>query len=180
VNPVDGLTGAWSGLGLIVAGKREAAGFFTPTFAGLFIALVWFALALILSAAAQSMAVGLPSVAQLVVGFVIQGTTVAVLAVATATTISFLKLEASVLEVLVPIVYFMGLMQVLAIPLILLGPNVQLIAVFVLGLLIWRTATVLGGMRTTTALAFALLCLLVLVAVPNALYMLLTAFSSPA
>jgi hypothetical protein len=180
VNPVDDLTRAWTGLGLVVAGKREAAGYFTATVRGLIVALGWFALALLLVAAAQSVAVGMPDPMQVVAGFAIQGAVIAGLAVATRSSITFLKLDVRPLELLVPIVWFMALTQVLAVPLVLLGPNVQLLAVFVLGLLIWRTAMVLGGMRVGSAIAYSLLCFMVLVVVPNALYMLLTAIPSPA
>jgi hypothetical protein len=80
----------------------------------------------------------------------------------------------------VPIVYVMALVQVMAIPLVLLGPNVQLLAVVVLGLLIFRAGTVIAGMRTGVAIAFTLLCLLVLVVVPNALYIVFLQVPSPA
>ena len=72
------------------------------------------------------------------------------------------------------------LIQVLAIPLVLLGPNTQLIAVFVLGLLIWRAGVVIAGMRNGVAIAFALLCLMVLVVAPNALYIVFLQFPSSA
>jgi hypothetical protein len=180
VNPITDLTLAWRGLAMTVAGKREAAGMFRPTLQGLIIALGWFLLALILSAAAQSVAVGMPSLLQVAIGIFIQAATLAVLAVGTAQSLTFLRLGVPVLTLLVPIVYFMALVQVLAIPLNLLGPNVQIIAVLVLALLVWRAGIILAGMRNGVAIAFALLCLMVLVVVPNALYMLFLAIPSPA
>ncbi len=180
MNPVTDLTLAWRGLALTVAGKPEAASQFNPTLAGLIIALGWFVLALILSAAAQSVAVGMPSVEQVAIGLLIQGVTVAALAVATVLSLHFLKLNVPMTQLFVPIVYFMALVQILAIPLVLLGPNVQLIAVLALALLIWRAGVVLGGMRNGIAIAFSLLCLMVLVVVPNALYMLFLVIPSPA
>ena len=180
MNPVNDPTLAWRGLALTVVGKREATTQFNPTRSGLVVALGWLLLALLLSAAAQSMAVGMPSVMQLTIGIFIQTVTVAVLAVATAQSLHFLKLGLPMTELFVPMVYFMALVQVLAIPLVLLGPNTQLIAVFVLGLLIWRAGVVIAGMRNGVAIAFALLCLMVLVVVPNALYMLFVQIPSPA
>jgi hypothetical protein len=180
VNPVTALTQAWRGLAMTVAGKPEAASQFSPTLGGLIVALGWFVLALILVAAAQSVAVGLPSFGELAIGLVIQAATVAALAVATVFSLRFLKLSVPTLQLFVPMVYFMALMQVLAIPLVLLGPNVQLLAVFALALLIWRAGMVLGGMRNGVAIAFSLLCLMVLVVVPNALYMLFLVIPSPA
>jgi hypothetical protein len=81
---------------------------------------------------------------------------------------------------LVPVVYFMALIQVLAIPLSILGPNAQLLAVVALGVLIWRAGMVLAKMRMGVAVAFALLCLMVLVVVPNALYIVFLQIPSPA
>ena len=60
------------------------------------------------------------------------------------------------------------------------GPNAQLLAVVALGALIWRAGMVLANMRMGVAIAFALLCLMVLVVVPNALYIVLLQIPSPA
>ena len=180
MNPVADLTRAWRGLALTVAGKPEAAGQFNPTRIGLVIALGWFLLAIILSAAAQSAVVGMPSMLQLGIGILIQAVTVAALALVTAQSFHFLRLDVPMTAIFVPIVYFMALVQVLAIPLSLLGPNAQLIAVAGLGVLIWRAGAVLASMRTGVAVAFALLCLMVLVVVPNALYIVFLQIPSPA
>jgi len=180
VNAIADLTQAWRGLALTVAGKPEAASHFNPTRAGLVVALGWLLLALLLSAAAQSMAVGMPSALQLSIGIFIQAVTVAALAVATAQSLHFLKLGIPMTRLFVPMVYFMALIQLMAIPLVLLGPNTQLIAVFVPGLLIWRAGVVIASMRNGVAIAFAALCLMVLVVVPNALYILMLQIPSPA
>lgn len=180
MSPIADLAGAWRGLAMTVAGKSEAAREFNPTLGGLVVSLGWFLLALILSAAAQSMAVGMPSIAQVGIGILIQAITVATLAVATAQSLHFLRLGVPMTVLFVPIVYVMALVQVMAIPLVLLGPNVQLLAVVVLGLLIFRAGTVIAGMRTGVAIAFTLLCLLVLVVVPNALYIVFLQVPSPA
>ena len=180
MNPLADLTLAWHGLAMTVAGKRDAASQFNPTPSGLLIALGWFGLAILLSAAAQSAALGLPSPMQLAIGIFIQAVTVTALALVTAQSFRFLRLELPVTALLVPIVYCMALAQVLAIPLSLLGPNAQLVAVFGLGVLIWRAGVVVGGLRNGVAIAFALLCLMVLVVVPNALYILFLQIPSPA
>jgi hypothetical protein len=180
VNPVADLTRAWHGLALTVAGKPEAAAQFNLTRTGLVIALAWFLLAILLSAAAQSAVVGMPSMASLVTGILIQATTVAALAIVMAQSFHFLRLEVPMTALLVPVVYFMALIQVLAIPLSILGPNAQLLAVVALGVLIWRAGMVLAKMRMGVAVAFALLCLMVLVVVPNALYIVFLQIPSPA
>ena len=180
MNPVTDLTRAWHGLALVVAGKSEAAAQFNPTRMGLVIALGWFLLAILLSAAAQSAALGMPSMASFAVAVLIHAATVAALGIVTAQSFHFLRIEAPMTAHFVPIVYFMALVQVLAIPLSILGPNAQLLAVVALGVLIWRAGMVLVGMRTGVAIAFALLCLMVLVVVPNALYIVFLQIPSPA
>ena len=80
----------------------------------------------------------------------------------------------------VPIVYILGLLQLAAIPLILLGPNLQLVAILVAAFFIGRAGKVLAGMPRGTALAFGFLSLMVLVLVPVALYMLFVEIPSPA
>ncbi len=180
MNPLTELSLAWRGTAMVVAGQRDAAGCFSRTPMGLAISLGWFVLALLLSAAAQAAALGMPRTEQVALGLAVQGGAVAALALAMTQSLRFLKLDVPVLALLVPTVYFVALVQVLAIPLALLGPNAQLIAVFVLALLIWRMAAVIGHMRSGTAIAFALLGVLVLVVVPNALYIVFLHVPSPA
>jgi len=180
VNPIADLTRAWRGLALTIAGRPEAAGHFNLTRRGIVVALGWLLLALLLSAAAQSVAAGMPSAIQLSIGLFIQAATLAVLALATAQSLRFLKLGLPMTDLFVPMIYFMALMQLMAIPLVLLGPGAQIIAVFVLGLLIWRAGVVIAGMRNGVAIAFSLLCLMVLVVVPNALYIVFLQIPSPA
>ncbi|HZY67852.1 MAG TPA: hypothetical protein VFE52_04665 [Devosia sp.] len=180
MNPIADLTAAGRGLSLIAKGDPKAAGAFRASLSALIVALGWLALALILSAAAQSAAAGPPSLFQLTIGLLIQGLTVAALALVTWQTTRFLRLPIPLLRLLVPTVYLLALVQLLAIPLALLGPNAQLIAVLFLALALWRAARVLGDMGAGVALAFALLCLMVLVVVPNALYILLSQLPSPA
>ncbi|RYE08897.1 MAG: hypothetical protein EOP22_11235 [Hyphomicrobiales bacterium] len=180
MNALDALSQAWKGWGEIAAGKAHAARNFTPTRNGLGIAIFWFVIALLLSTAVQSLAVGMPAVEQILLGLLAQGLTLAVLALAIAQSLRFLKIEQPLTALLVPIVYAMGLMFILAIPLTLAGPTFALLAVFGLAWLIYRAARVLADMRQGTAFAFALLCLMVLVVVPNALYMVILQPPSPA
>lgn len=180
MSPVGELVRAWTGLALIGAGRPEARTAFAPTLAGLAIASGWFILALLLAAAAQSIAVGLPRLDQVLVGFLLQAITLAALFWATSLSLHFLKLELPATVLFVPMVYILGLLQLVAIPLILLGPNAQLLAILVAAFFMGRAGKVLAGMRRGTAIAFGLLCLMVLVLVPVALYMLFIPIPSPA
>jgi len=180
VNPVADVTRAWNGLAAIAAGRAEAHDHFSPTLGGLAIAVAWLLLSLLLGAAAQSVAVGMPRLDQVLFGLAIQAVTVAALFWATSLSLHFLKLHVPSFTVFVPIVYVLALMQVLAIPLLLLGPNAQVLAVVAAAAMIGRVGKVLAAMSTGTSIAFAFLSLMVLVLVPVALYMLFLQISSPA
>lgn len=180
MNPVADLTQAWRGWGEIGAGRASAARNFTPGLPGLIVALMWFLVAVLLSTAVQSIGVGMPSAEQVLIGLAIQAITLAALAVVIWQTMKFLRIAIPLTELLIPIVYAMALMFVVAIPLTLAGPNVALIAVFGLALLIWRAGRVLANMGHGVAVAFALLCLMVLVVAPNALYILFLQLPSSA
>jgi hypothetical protein len=180
VNPVNDLSQAWQGWAQIVAGRSHADRNFTPTLGGLAVAIFWFLVAVLLSTAAQSVAVGMPALEQVLFGLFGQALTLALLALAISQSLHFLKIQLPLTALLVPIVYGMALMFILAIPLTLAGPNVALIAVFGLAILIYRAGRVLADMRNGVAIAFALLCLMVLVVVPNALYIVFLQIPSPA
>ena len=106
--------------------------------------------------------------------------TLAALFIVMRSSLRFLALDTPTLVLFVPAIYVLGLMQVIAIPLVLLGPNTQVLAILAAALMIGRAGKVLAGMRTGTSLAFAAACLMVLVLVPVALYMLFVQFPSPA
>jgi hypothetical protein len=115
----------------------------------------------------------MPGPGQVLFGLLAQALTVWVMALVMAQALKFLKLRIGLNVLLVPVLYALSYMFVLSIPLALLGPNAGLIALFGLALLIWRAGMVLAGLKNGPAIAFALLCVIVLVVVPNALYMLL-------
>ena len=97
-----------------------------------------------------------------------------------AQTLRFLRLQTPLLALLVPILYALGYALALAVPLTLAGPNAALIALVGLALLLYRAARVLADMPIGTSIAFAVLCLIVLVVVPNALYIVFSQFMPPA
>lgn len=173
MNPFADFSAALRGWGDIVAGKPGAGRHFRTSTAGLAVALVTFALAVMLSVAAQSMVVGVPPVSGLLVGLAAQAITLALLGVAIRQSLRYLRIDVALNVLLVPIVYAMAYAFIVAVPLNLIGPDAGLLAILGLGFLIFRAARVLADMKPGLAAALAGLCVLVLVAVPNALYMLL-------
>jgi hypothetical protein len=180
MSPIADLVGAWRGLVLIMSGDADAGKAFNASWPGLAIALGWLVLADLLGAAVQSMGTGLPRLDQLVAGLLIQAITVAALLWASVIALHFVKSATPALLMFVVIVYLMALAQLIAIPLGVFGPNAQVIAILALVLLIWRSAMVVVPMIAAVAAAFGLLCLLVLVLVPSALYILFLQIPAPA
>lgn len=180
MNPFTDLRASLRGWAEILNGKRDAGRNFTPTRGGLLVAIGWFVVAVLLSVAAQSAAIGVPSVDSVLVGLLAQGLTLGALAAVIDQTLRFLRVGVAFRVLFVPIVYALAYAFVLATPLTLIGPNAGLIAIFGLGALIFRAGQILADMRLGVAIAFAILCVIVLVVVPNALYIVVVQLSSPA
>jgi hypothetical protein len=180
VNPFNQLRKSFDGWADIVSGKPTAPGHFDTGRGGFIVALGWLVVAVLFSIAAQSAAIGLPPLSAVLQGLVTQVLTFVALGLVIAQTLRFLRRSTPLLALLVPIVYALAYVFVLAVPLTLIGPNAALIAMAGLALLLFRAARVLAGLPTATSIAFAVLCVIVLVVVPNALYIVLSPSTSPA
>jgi hypothetical protein len=180
VNPVTELRQSFRGWAEILAAKPAAGAYFRTDAIGLATALGWFLVALLLSVAGQSAANGMPSLAQFSFGLLAQAVTLALLGITMAQTLRFLKLATPLNVLLVPAVYALAAMFIVAIPLSLIGPNAALLAVLAVAYFIFCSGRALAGMSLGIAIAFAVLCLIVLVVVPNALYIVLIQIPSPA
>lgn len=180
MNPVADLSESFRGWAEIVAGRDDAARRFRLTGSGPLVAYGWLLVAVLLSVAAQSVAVDrVPSIVQLLLGLVGQAITLGVLALVMAKTLHFIKLQVPLNRLLIPVVYALAYMFVVSVPLTLLGPYTGILAVLAVGYLIFAGARRLAGMGLSTAIAFAVLCVIVLVVVPNALYILLAEVPTP-
>jgi hypothetical protein len=172
MNPLGELTRSFAGWTAIVAGRPEARSEFRTDGAGFATAAITLAIAILLSLAVQSAGAGMPTLFQLLFAVVAQALTMTLLVLGVIRLLRFLRVEVTPNVLLVPILYVLAYALVVGIPLTLLGPLALLVPLALIGL-IWRAGTVLGGMNAMVALAVALLCVIVLVVVPNALYMLL-------
>ena len=172
MNPLGDLTRSFAGWSAIIAGKPEAKNEFRTDSAGFIAAAVTLAIAILLAMAVQSAGAGMPTLFQLLFAIVAQALTMILLVVGVIRLLGFLQVETAPNILLVPVLYALAYAFVVGIPLTLLGPLALLVPLG-LALLIWRAAMVIGAMSAMPALAVALLCVIVLVVVPNALYMLL-------
>ena len=173
MTPLADLTAALRGWSDILAGKPDAVSQFRTDTSGIATAATTLIVAVLLSVAVQSAGTGLPSLMQFVFGLVALGLTIAALAIAMQRTLKFLRADVPLAILLVPTLYALALAFVVAIPLLLVGPNAGLIIIAGLGLAIWRLAAVGGGMKLAHSIVFSAVCVIVLVVVPYALYMLL-------
>jgi hypothetical protein len=170
VNPLAELQASFRGWGDIFAGRPDAASRFNTTAGGIAVAIGWFVLIVLLSAALQSLTSSVPSFTQLAFALVVQGVTLGMIWLAVTQTFKYLKIDVRPGDVLVPIIYGMAFMFLVAIPLTLLGSLAPMLAVLGLAVAIFFAGKTLAGMTNGTAAALAALCLIVLVVVPNALY----------
>jgi hypothetical protein len=174
VNPLADFTESVQGWSEIIAGRPEGGSHFRTGAGGVAMAGLAFVIAVLLSVAAQSAVAGMPGLGQVVFGLIAEAVTVALLGFVIARTLRWLNIDANANQLFVPTIYALAYAFVLAIPLALIGSFAGLIAVIGVALLIFRAAQVVAGMRAGLAAGLALLCFMVLVVVPNALYMLLS------
>lgn len=172
MTPLGDLNRSFAGWNAIIAGRPEARDDFRADRAGFATAAVTLAIAILLSLAVQSAGAGMPTLFQLLFSVVAQALTMTLLVVGVTRLLRVLKTDIEPNSLLVPILYLLAYAFVVGILLTSLGPLGLLVPLALVGL-IWRAGMVLGGMNATAALAVALLCVIVLVVVPNALYMLL-------
>ncbi|MEO8757616.1 MAG: hypothetical protein ABI398_07675 [Devosia sp.] len=173
MTPLADLTNSFRGWAEIIAGKPTALDNFRISSSGFAVAAATLAIAILLSVAMQSAAAGLPSASQLIFGLLAQAITVALLGLAMRQMLRFLQIKIDLNALLIPTLYALAYVFVLAIPLTLIGPNAALIAMLGLGVLIYRLVRVAAAMKPGLSVAFATVCVIVLVVVPYALYMLL-------
>jgi hypothetical protein len=180
VNPVADLSNSIRGWADIVTGRPGAIDKFRLGGSGLAVAFGWLVVAVLLSAAAQSAAAGVPSLGVLLLGLAGQAITIGILALVMLQTLRLIHLKLPLNVLFVPLLYALSYMFVVAVPLGLFGPLAGGLVIVAVGFLIYRAARVLAGMGIMLSMAFAVLCIVVLVIVPNALYMLFSEIPSVA
>ena len=175
MNAFGELTASFTGWSEIIAGKAGADRHFVLTRRGLVVAVLWFVVAMLLASAVQS-AGAFPSLMRVVFGLIAELVTLGLVGLALAQ--SFRRMHAAVPteRLLVPVTYALAYMFVVSIPLLLIGAGLARLAGVLVAAMIARVAQVLGRLKPLSALGVGGVCLLVLVIVPYALYMLLSLF----
>ena len=175
MNAFGELTASFTGWSESIAGKAEAERHFVLTRRGLAVAVLWFVVAMLLASAVQS-AGAFPSLLQVLFGLIAELVTLGLVGLAIQQSLRRLQVTAATERLLVPVTYALAYMFVVSIPLVLIGTGLALLAVVLVAAMIARAAQVLGGLKPLAAAGVAGVCLLALVIVPYALYMLLSLF----
>lgn len=175
MNAFGELTASFTGWSEILAGKAGADRHFVLTRRGLGVAVLWFVVAVLLATAARS-AAGFPSFLQVMLGLVAEAITLGLVGLAIQQGLRRMQVAGATERLLVPVTYALAYMFVVSIPLQLIGAGLALFAVVLGAAMIARAAQVLCGLKPGPALTVGGVCLLVLVIVPYALYIVLSLF----
>ena len=146
--------------------------------AGLVYALVVYAIvavACIFAAAAY----GLPSPLVLVLRVIVLALPLIAVTIAVYLTKAVLKLETPPLDLIIPAIYVFAVYLLIGTFLSFAGPIINLILLILIAVALFRQARVVANLSTVNSVAFALLTLVLLVALPASLYMLMAPGNGP-
>lgn len=173
------LTQAIAGWAMILRGEDGWRERFSLTVAGLVTALAIFAMMAFLAVAFASMSVGMPSPIGVVAAMFVLALPVTALVVSFLGTGTVLKSKAATLDVMVPGIYAAAGFLIVEGLLAVIGGPVVLLSWLALAFLLYRLARVATDWNAGIAAAFAVLTVVLLVAMRIALYMLSNTASSP-
>ena len=173
------LTDAVSGWTLIARNEPGWRERFTISAAGLVTALCIFVFMAFLAVAFTSMSIGMPSAVGVAAAMFVLALPITALVVTLLGTRIVLKSEEPMLPVLVPGVYALTAFLLAEGFLAMIGGPVVMLAWLGLGYLLFRLARVATSWNVGIAAAFAVLTVVLLVAMRLALYMLSTPAGSP-
>lgn len=166
------VTNAFAGWLMIVRGEEGWRERFTISAAGLATALFIFAFMAFLAVAVASMDIGMPSIIGVLIGMFVLALPVTALVVALLGTRIVLKSEEPMLPVLVPGIYALTAFLLAEGLLAMIGGPVVMLAWLGQGYLLYRLARVATSWNVGVAAAFAVLSVVLLVALRLGLYML--------
>ncbi|WIJ24866.1 hypothetical protein [Devosia sp. RR2S18] len=172
------LASAARGWLLILRGEEGWRAYFSLTAAGLTTALAIFAFAAFLAVGFASMSIGMPSLPGVIMAMLVLAIPIAALFFALQLTRSMLKRDEPLLPVLVPGVYALTAFLLVEGFLAMFGPVVML-SWLALGYFLFRLTRLARGWSVGVAAAFAVLTVVLLVAMRLGLYMLSSALPAP-
>lgn len=175
MNLIQTLREAGLGWREIIRGKPGWRSHFDISRRGLLVAIVFYLVLAAVALAVTSAILGIPSIGQLIVAVLFSVVPLLGLALATIWTCWLLRAQTPLLDLLIPEIYGFGVVMPIGTVGALAGNEIKLLALGALAFIVFRTAQVIGGFRLPVAIAFAVLTIVVLVALQRSLYMLANA-----
>ncbi|KKC33355.1 hypothetical protein [Devosia psychrophila] len=166
------ISDALAGWMLILRGEAGWRGRFSLTTPGLLAALAIYAFMTFLAVALASMSIGMPSIAGILAAMFVLALPVIALVLTLLGTRSLLKSAEPVYPVLIPGIYALTVFLVVEGVLAMIGGPVVILAWLALGYLLYRLVRAATGWNIGIAAGFAVLTVVLLVAMRMALYML--------
>lgn len=176
MNPFADLKNAALGWIDLIGSRPVATGRFNATRAGLLTMLGFYFLLVIVTRSVQAVTIvgAVPGVTDIAVALVFNALPILVVLAAIFITARFLKPAASDLELMVPAGYALVFLLAIGLPLSLfVGSSFAPALQGVLGYMLYRLARDIGKFSISVSIGFAILSVVLLVAVPIGLYMLL-------
>lgn len=173
------LRDASRGWAAIILRRQDWRERFRLSGAGLATALLIYFFLGFLAIAFGPIGTGTPDLAVVIVGLIVQGLSIAALAIAVYLTRMALKSNAHVLGFIVPGIYALIFFLVAGSILAIIGSAMIVLALLALAYLLYRLARMAGEWSIGVSVAFAVFTVVLLVGMPPTLYMLSNPAGSP-
>lgn len=158
----------------LLTAQPGAAARFNLTRTGLLNAMGFYVVSVLLAVAVLGLAAGMvPGWMQVAISLMFNLTLMLAIVLAAWGTARLMRADA--LAIAVPSVYALGIVQVLSLPLVYVHSDAAALALLgVRGFMFYRAAREVGKLGLGVSFAFAILCIVLLAAIPFGLYMLTT------
>jgi hypothetical protein len=156
----------------IIAGRPGGGERFNATQAGLVRALIWYFLLVLLTVLVQGLSLGMPASSEVFTAVMVNALPLLGVYLVILVTVRLFRLAIPVNALLVPAIYAMAFILAIGLPLSLLGGGMFANAMLgALGYMFYRAGRDIAKLGIGVAIAFAVLSIVVLVALPIGLYM---------
>ena len=176
MNPLTEIKDAAIGWLDLLGGRGDAASRFNPTRGGLLVMLGTYLVLVIVTRFIQALALfgALPGIADLVVTLIINSLPLLAIYVVIYLTVQLLRPAAGLLGLFVPAGYGLSLILAIGLPLSLIGGGIFSAAMQgIFGYMLYRLGRDIAKFPIGISAAFAILTVVLLVAIPIGLYMLI-------
>lgn len=174
------ITRIFSGWADILAGKPTWRDKFDPDGRGLVLASIAYLLAFVVVMAVRAALIGrLPGPLEALASLVLACLLVVAMLIAIVVTKLILRFKAPIPDLLVPAIYAVAALILLQLALGLISAQLAQVLYGALAYMMFKAGRTIAGLGIASAIAFAVLCIVLLVGMPLGLYMLLAPGPGP-